>query len=291
MNNQENLHKLVQENFNNVRWVITLPAIIILLLFSAYFIFQEGDFQTTYTQMQIPLFLDINHTLSALPRFEYNLTNLGNALVGLSLLSIFLYYSPKLWGALINASLLSLLLTYPLKKLFEMPRPASVIELSDFTIIGRTLLHKSFPSGHSITIFIFITVLLLAFMPRMRSSLGKWFSFGFPMILLGLFIAASRVACGAHWPLDVLIGSTIGYLLAVIGVQLDNKYPVWRWMDNDKYKWIVLVIVLVLLGLMISKVIKHSLLTIDLLAILSLVVTAILLIKKICSKKICSNKI
>ena len=286
MRNSECLQKFVNQNMNNVGWIICLPAVIYLVSFSLFFMFKEGDFSTNYTQLQIPFFLYINHILSAFPRLEYNLTNFGNALVGLSLLSIFLYYAPKLWGALINASLLSLILTYPLKKLFEVPRPASVIDVSDFTIIGRTLLHKSFPSGHSITIFIFIAILLLAFMPRMRSALGKWLSFGLPMILLGLFIAVSRVACGAHWPLDVLTGASIGYLLAIIGVKIDNKYPLWKWMENDRYKWIVFIFVLILLGLMIAKGIQSSFLIIDFLGCISLVSTIILLMRKICSKKI-----
>lgn len=280
------LQNVVHENFKKVGWGICLPAVAILILFALFFLFKGGDFRTTYTQIQISVFLDLNRTLSSFPDLEYNLTNIGNALVGLSLLSIFLYYAPKLWGALINASLLSLLLTGLLKKIFQMPRPASIIDVDDFTIIGRTLLSNSFPSGHSITIFIFVTILLLGFMPRVRSSVVRWLGYATPILLLGLFIAASRVACGAHWPLDVLTGATCGYLFAIVGIKIDQKYPIWQWMENDKFRWIVLIIVLVLLALMISKVLGSSLLLIDLCAILSLAATALLLTKKICSKKI-----
>ena len=286
MKHVKRLENVVDENFNKVDWRMTYPAIAILILFGIFFIVKGGDFRTTYTQIQIPMFVELNQMLSVFPDLEYNLTNIGNALVGLSLLSIFLYYAPRLWGGLINASLLSLVLTAILKKIFKMPRPASVIDLTDFTVIGETLYRRSFPSGHSITIFIFITILLLAFMPWKRSPQYRWMVYTPAFIVVGLLIASSRVACGAHWPLDVLVGSTIGFMLAIAGVKIDNKYPLWKWMNNDRFRWIVLAIVLILLVLMIGKVITSSLLVIDFLAIASLAATAILLTKKLCSKKI-----
>ena len=286
MKHPATLQSAVDENFKKAGWGLCLPAVLILLLFAVFFICKGGDFRTTYTQIQIPLFINLNQMLSSFPILEYNLTNIGNALVGLSLLSIFLHYAPRLWGGLINASLLSLGLTALLKKIFMMPRPARVIDLADFTILGPTLLKRSFPSGHSITIFIFITILLLAFMPYKRSRLFRWLVYTPALILAGAFIALSRVACGAHWPLDVLIGSTIGYLLAIVGIKIENRFNLWRWMENHRFKWIVLVIVLILVALMVQKIITSTLLFIDALALLSLVATVILLTKDLCSKRI-----
>lgn len=283
---KKGLENFVNENSKKVHWGFYIPGCFILLAIGIFFLYKGGNFHDTYTDIQKPLFLEINETLSAYPDLENNLTNIGNSLVSLSLLSIFLHFAPKIWGALINASILSLIFTGLFKRLFQMPRPASVIEHTDFTIIGQTLYHNSFPSGHSITIFILITLLFLFFLPRNRSFIIKWCIFAGVLLAMGLFIAATRIACGAHWPLDVITGASIGYILTIIGVRFNNRYSIWRWIEDDKFRIVRLIIVLVLLGLMISKILISSLLVIDGIAIAFLLVTIVLLSKKLCLKRV-----
>ena len=65
-------------------------------------------------------------------------------------------------------------------------------------------LHASFPSGHSTTMGA-LTAILMIWYPR-------W---SIVILELGFFVAATRVAAGAHYPSDVVTGFMIGLLLAV----------------------------------------------------------------------------
>jgi undecaprenyl-diphosphatase len=60
-------------------------------------------------------------------------------------------------------------------------------------------LHNSMPSGHSTTAFAFTYALALLF-PR----------FKIPLLLIGAFIAFTRVIVGAHYPSDVFMGGVFG---------------------------------------------------------------------------------
>ena len=61
----------------------------------------------------------------------------------------------------------------------------------------------SFPSGHAATSFAGATVLAF-FAPRLRV----------PLYVLAAGIAFSRVYVGVHWPLDVIAGALLGFLVA-----------------------------------------------------------------------------
>lgn len=63
---------------------------------------------------------------------------------------------------------------------------------------------NSFPSGHSTTMGAVAMVLMLWF-PRAR----------LPVFLLCAFVAATRVAAGAHYPSDVVAGYALGLLWAL----------------------------------------------------------------------------
>lgn len=269
----------IKENFSSTRLsYLWLPLSLIALIFTGLLLC-GGNFHSLYTSIQIDTFLNINHSLAQFPNFEWNITQLGDAVVGFSLLSIFFYYAPRLWNALLQASLLSLGASALLKSFFAMPRPASIIPKEDFTIIGRELLFKSLPSGHSMTIFIFITLLAIAFFPHNRAKLTQalWLISSFA---LGLFIAASRVAVGAHWPLDVLIGSLIGSALAIIGVYLCEKTSHKINYEAKGFDYAGLLCSLILAILLIIKMLK-AFLPIYVLALSSLIITIILICRKL----------
>jgi undecaprenyl-diphosphatase len=71
--------------------------------------------------------------------------------------------------------------------------------------LGPPTTTHSFPSGHSATSFACATV-LSAFAPRLR----------LPLYLLATLIALSRLYNGDHFPLDVLAGSLLGVLTALL---------------------------------------------------------------------------
>lgn len=233
-----------------------LPVLLLGALF--LFLFAHDALSVEqYVQIQKDAFYAINYTLGQFPRLLLNVTQLGDASIILSFLSVFLIYAPKIWEALLSASLVSVILSIVLKNIFLVPRPPVVFDNSSFIIIGRTAVgHASLPSGHSITVFTTLTVLLFAFMPAKLSYKMLWIFFA---IITGLMIAVTRVGVGAHYPLDVITGSIIGYISGLIGIFINRKYPVWNWIGNKKYYPIFLLLMLVCGISIIIKIVNEGL--------------------------------
>lgn len=227
------LNSIVTGNFSRLKLSLFIVPVCLLLFIVLFLFFQNSFSVSGYIQVQKNWFLLLNAKLSQLPGIEYNLAQLGDAFISLSILSVFLTFSPKLWEALISASLVTAVIAATLKKLFSVPRPAAAFDVHSFTIIGNTLTgHNSLPSGHSISIFMFITVLMFAFMPKQWKNKFLWV---LVLILAGLFFAFTRVALGAHYPIDVITGCTLGYICGLMGIFISRKYPVFAWIKHKKY--------------------------------------------------------
>lgn len=126
--------------------------------------------------------------------------------------------SAALWSAPVALALSRL----P-KALVDSPRPAAVLDPATIHIEGQALVgHNSFPSGHSITAFMLVAVLLLALpggAPRLRAIAAA-----VAIVAFGVAVALSRVGVGAHWPSDTLAGAGLGLLAGVCGHALAH----WR---------------------------------------------------------------
>lgn len=260
----------VMANFAKLKpSLFLIPLFFIIAI--VFVLYRQGSFSIdNYVQVQKSAFLYINAELSQFPTIIYNLTQLGDALILLSLLTIFILYTPKLWEALLSASLVSALFSNVLKKIFSVPRPAAMLDNDSFTIIGKTLTgHNSLPSGHSITVFTILTVLLYAFMPKKWSNKLAW---SIVVVAIGLLLVFTRVGVGAHYPLDVLSGSIIGYISGLAGIFISNKYKLWHWINDKKYYPIFILLFLICVGVLLSKINKEGLI-IFYLSLLSLVVS------------------
>ena len=210
-----------------------------------------------YILIQSDFFYFLNATLSQFSTIIVNLTQLGDEIVILSLLSIFVLYAPKVWEALISSSLVSCIFTSSLKKIFAVPRPAAVFDPHSFVIIGKTLNgHNSLPSGHSVTIFTILTVLLFAFMPKKLNYKILWYLF---IIGMGLILVLTRVGVGAHYPLDTIIGGIIGYVSGLLGIFINKKYAIWTWVNQKKYYPIFMLFFLICIMSVISKIMDQNL--------------------------------
>jgi membrane-associated phospholipid phosphatase len=253
------LDSRVTENFMNVKLWFLIPAFLLLFLIFLYFVlFNDGtNFTEAYVNIQKDLFFFINAKLSVFPNLQFNLTQLGDAMLFYPLLSIFIIYAPKLWEALLISSIFSLIISALLKKIFSVPRPAAMFDNDSFTIIGKTLTGKtSLPSGHSICAVIVITTLLFSFMPKKNIHKIIW---SFLLITLGLIIAFSRVGVGAHYPLDVIIGSIIGFVISVIGIQISNRVNLFAWIKNKKNYPIFMLSLIISGSIIIKKIIDLNL--------------------------------
>lgn len=149
------------------------------------------------------------------------LTALGDALTALCILLLFAQRRPDIVLATLAAALLATLATQLLKEVLDLPRPFAVLG-EDMNVIGKTLRHNAFPSGHAATAFTLTGVLAAYVRPR--------------GLLLGLLLAAalvglSRIAVGAHWPLDVLGGAVTGWLCGLTGVAMVAR---WGWAERPR---------------------------------------------------------
>lgn len=146
-----------------------------------------------------------------------NLTILGDGLVVFALVLPFAGRRPDAVWALLLTGLLGTLATHGLKALFGGGRPAAILPLESFHIIGPVLQSNSFPSGHTIAAFSFAGAVSLLFHRRWLTA---------TLLILATLAGLSRIAVGAHWPLDVLGGAAIGWLCAAGGVAWARR---WQW--------------------------------------------------------------
>lgn len=247
----------VNNNYSKLKPCLFYLPISLLAAITLFLYHKDALHTDKYVEIQKDAFIFINYNLGRFPDIIYNLTQLGDASIILSILSIFILYAPKIWEALISASLASLVFSVGLKNIFRVPRPAVVFDNNCFVIIGKkTVGFASLPSGHSITVFTTFTVLLFALMPEKLPNKILWVLF---TIITGLMISFTRVGVGAHYPLDVIIGSIVGYISGLAGIFISRKCSIWAWVNNKKYYPLFILLLLACFVSLISQIIDKNL--------------------------------
>jgi membrane-associated phospholipid phosphatase len=146
-----------------------------------------------------------------------SLTQSGDSLFVLSLfLALAWRYPQAVWHAVL-AALIATLLSHGVKFAVQQLRPPAVLNPDSFHLLGPAWRHSSFPSGHTVTAFVAAGVLGCEW----RSPAARAAALG-----LAAAVGYSRVAVGAHWPVDVLCGAAIGLVSAWLGLGLMDRM---RW--------------------------------------------------------------
>jgi len=164
-----------------------------------------------------PLFFAIN----SLSRYTgtwlwANLTICGDGLVVAALFLPWIRRRPLVIWAMLIAALIGTVAVQVLKHTLDIPRPAGVLPPEQLIVIGPRYTRYAFPSGHSATIFTLAGVWIF-------SGIGK--PWRLALLAFAALVALSRVAVGAHWPLDILAGAFIGYAAAWAGTELARRSP------------------------------------------------------------------
>jgi len=146
-----------------------------------------------------------------------NLTSLGEGLIVLSLTGAVAVRWPAAAWAVLIGGVIGTLLVHGLKEAIGLPRPALVLPAGSFHIIGPRLTVVSFPSGHSATITAFAAILFM-------HARNGWARSG--LVALVLLVGLSRVAVGAHWPMDVLAGWLVGLVIAVVSYVMAERWTI-----------------------------------------------------------------
>ena len=172
-----------------------------------------------FGEYQSSSFLFINHFTQLLPDTLWAwLTFLGNGWGVFALAFPLLLLAPRMLTAGIFAGAIAALVSPILKGLFELPRPAATLIDGSFYRIGEALLHKAFPSGHTLTAFAIASAFYFSADKNKRAPLLLLF-------ILAALVGLSRNAVGAHWLTDVLGGAGFGIWCGVIGALLANQLP------------------------------------------------------------------
>ena len=149
-------------------------------------------------------------------------TILGHGLSATMLLAPALLRAPGFLMAGLYATPIALLLSRVPKALIDSPRPAATLEPALIHINGIHLAgHNSFPSGHAITAFLVVGVLLAG----SGAARLRWPA-AIAVVLAGFAVALSRIAVGAHWPSDALAGAGLGLVAGFTGAQVERRWPV-----------------------------------------------------------------
>lgn len=129
---------------------------------------------------------------------------------------------PGLLASLLLAFVLGTLLVHGLKYGLRWPRPGAVLPAEEVHRIGLLVSGRAMPSGHATTVFA-VWALLLGSLPR-----SAWAALGGGLLALG--VTWSRVAVGAHWPGDVLVGAGLGLWVGTAALGLSSRWALaTRW--------------------------------------------------------------
>jgi len=127
-----------------------------------------------------------------------------------------------LWGIVLGGLTASWI-----KHHLPSPRPYLALGAAHLNVVGSPLSAGSMPSGHSAMAFAMLAV-LVAERRRFaeRSAVDGFLTSGAGLALVALLalgIALSRLAVGAHWPADTLVGGGLGL---VFGSLAPHAWPV-----------------------------------------------------------------
>jgi len=195
-----------------LRW---LPPLLLVTL--ALWMAQAGHNQ--------PVFLGMNAAAQSVPEAVWSaVTILGTGACAYALLAPTLVRMPRLMAAALFTGLFAGIFTHAIKPILKMPRPAGVLAPDQIHVIGEVLRSNSFPSGHSVTAFAFAAMLIFfARRPLLVAAI---------VLPLASLVAFSRIAVGAHWPLDTLAGAAGGWLSGMAGEWCSRRWSVW-----DRKPW------------------------------------------------------
>lgn len=219
---------------------------LMLLVFSGAFLI--GGLLLFHSTVNLQAMLWLNHLTPGLDDFWSFITQFGEGGAALLLLLVITRFSASGTALSLKVFLLGSLLSPLLKSWVASPRPLGVIQAGLLNSIGQPAASaNSMPSGHSLTVFAALGVILLSFHFKSR----HW-----PVVVLGVLLAVlvalSRIMVGAHWPADVLAGAGAGLLLAWLAQRWESLQPWQPRLQTRSGQWCLLLTEMILTVYLLS---------------------------------------
>ena len=144
-----------------------------------------------------------------------NITVFGDGIFLLTLVLLFSCRNIRFHWTVLFTSLLGAIIVNLLKDYFAMPRPPAILDPETFNLLGKAYKTRSFPSGHSLTAFLLASICFC--------YIKNWYLKA-TIIVIAVMVALSRVLIGVHWPMDVLVGGSLGIVIGVAGMIITSKW-------------------------------------------------------------------
>ena len=199
---------------------------LVFLLYTVILVSGTG-MAVSVPKLELHAWLNSEHTVNLDLVFRA-LTFLGDGWFAAMVAVLFILIRFRYSIMVASASLASGFLAQFLKRVVfrEMDRPAAYLEqMPDLALVSGVDLHHhfSFPSGHTTTAF---AILVLAGL----ISGKRWIHF--VMMLLAWAVGLSRVYLSQHFLMDVLAGSFLGLLSALLFYWYFQRMN-WRWLNKS----------------------------------------------------------
>lgn len=219
---------------------------LMLLVFSGAFLI--GGLLLFHSTVNLQAMLWLNHLTPGLDDFWSFITQFGEGGAALLLLLVITRFSLNGNALSLKIFLLGSLLSPLLKSWVASPRPLGVLEAGRLNSIGQPPTGiTSMPSGHSLTVFAALGVVLLCFPLKAR----HWPLWALLMVS-AVLVALSRIMVGAHWPADVLAGAGAGLALAWMAQRWENLQAWQPYLHTRPAQWCLLFTEVVLAGYLLT---------------------------------------
>ena len=111
--------------------------------------------------------------------------------------------------------------THTLKPLLGLPRPGAALDVELIHFIGHPVInHHTMPSGHALAALCMGTLWVCLIRAHAYPRWLVWLSWA-----IASSIAVSRIAVGAHWPADVLVGGGLGLMVGWLAWRFPFPWP------------------------------------------------------------------
>jgi undecaprenyl-diphosphatase len=183
------------------------------------------------------LFLPVNALGPSAPRLWSCLSVAGLGLSTWIFLTAFAQARPGRVAELLWIIVVGGIVIHFLKHGFAAPRPLVALGADVVNVIGEPLRTQSMPSGHSAMAGAILGLMLAGSRRRFAPAMAALAGLGWLALALG--IALSRLAVGAHWPADALVGFGLGVAFAGLARHAWPVGAMTRLLERPTGRWLM----------------------------------------------------